>query len=150
MKKEKSKKLKLDGTFGKGVVAPNPQEEINKEKQKSNCCNADIEILQDSPEEGTSYYVCSKCRNACDIKPPKQNWEEEYKKVADFLIGRPGYKIIKSFISQIRTQDREDLIDFVNGHYRNWVEKHRGNQTEIPEIYQELTNNLLKEKKCGE
>jgi len=39
--------------------------EIIKDKN-SNCCNSFVYV--DGDEEGTHYYVCSKCHKPCDIK----------------------------------------------------------------------------------
>jgi hypothetical protein len=37
---------------------------------KSNCCGANVTIGGDD-EEGTHYYVCTKCFKACDIRGNK-------------------------------------------------------------------------------
>jgi hypothetical protein len=62
---------------------------MNKEKQKSSCCQ--VEIKTSCADEGTCCYVCEKCGKPCDIwddpknkipakipNQPKQNkeWEE--------------------------------------------------------------------------
>lgn len=38
-----------------------------KEIPKSNCCNAPVTVGGDK-REGTRYYVCSQCGEACDAK----------------------------------------------------------------------------------
>ena len=35
--------------------------------EKSKCCDADVSIGGDD-EEGTHYYLCCKCGEACDLK----------------------------------------------------------------------------------
>jgi len=36
-----------------------------KDKELSNCCKAKVEVI--SGEEGTSFWLCTKCKKPCDI-----------------------------------------------------------------------------------
>ena len=48
---------------------------------KSDCCGANVWVS--SADEGTSHYVCSFCKEACDIEGVKSYWYKGNTKIAE-------------------------------------------------------------------
>lgn len=42
-----------------------------------------------------------------EIKEKLEDWEKEFDEIAYFLIGKPAYKIIKSFIRQLLKAEKQ-------------------------------------------
>lgn len=85
---------------------------------KSKCCNAEIATYEGG--EATSYYLCTKCKKACDPEypdtpNPTEDTEEFDKKLAEFYSTSPScdewYMFILHREKQVRRETCEKIAD---------------------------------------
>jgi hypothetical protein len=65
--KEEKKVVEVVDVENRMVDVFEKKEPTEENKEKSDCCNAPVTIEGDD-DEGTYYYKCTKCNNACDRK----------------------------------------------------------------------------------